>query len=635
MNIDKVYNNENYIYNKDLHSNDNIHDRKKNKKNNITILNNYRDYKRQDDVTYNYVLFSLNKNGINNSSELKLNELNDNKMSSKIKKKKYQNINNNYYNQKSNKMVDKKGNYLDIIKSVPLKKNYISINNSFSIDNDFYNSLYFRKNHSNCCIYEYFHNNNKYNTYLNNRNNFILKKKAFLHNKKISSIYDLNTYEYFNVNINNICQMNSENHINKINNIKYNSNLENINHYSTCANFTASNINDNAKKNNLYYQRNNVHNQTLNNNSEKNVSILSKNSQAINSNYSNKSQYLKTNSNFKRNLLQLNNIYNYEKNKILDYSIFNTSKINFHYSNKNYNVTNSCNKMKINKKKNHSLNYCPNNNFIRINTPNNKKSIISYFNKKNKNDNNEIVESLSKNEKYSKVKKKKINNFCSSFIFSNKCFYEDNKIEKKKNLCSKDSSNCDNKLTRKNREASELKNSTYFIDLLLNGEKEAKNIIDKAYQNKKKLRKLMHEKIEEEIENFKQKENLKYEESYKKMEEEIKSEQLIENELQIISTQMQTNSLNINEASNYIINKIINVDLTLSYDLLKYYLPMKDILTIHLDLEQKNNQQNIKKKDTLIIDEQGNSSILHYNQYKNEHTVRKFGSFWTRIRHNK
>ncbi|CRG93896.1 conserved Plasmodium protein, unknown function [Plasmodium gallinaceum] len=630
MNVDnKIYSNTNYIYNKNLHIKDIIPYRKRKEKNNITLLNNYHDYKRKDSI-YNYVLFYLNKNVIKNSNELKLNKLNDNKISSKIKKNIYQ---------KSNKMRDNERYDMSIIKSVPLKKNYIS--NSFSIDNNFDNNLSFRNNCTNCKINDYCNHNNNYNTYLNNIVYNLTIKKKFTKNKKTPILCDLNNSECFNSNVNKVIQINKRNYINKIDNIKHNSDFKSINHFTISANSIANNVNNNVNNNvkNLYYQIYNRYDiKAQNKNYKRNLTILNKNGHITNSTYSSKNKYFNSSSIFKRNVSPINNICNYENRKVLDYSIFNKNKLKFPYSNQNYNKMNSFNNLRKNSEKNQAPCYdCSSNKFTKINTTNNKKSTISCLNTINKNNNIEIIESLSDNEKYFKAKKKKKKNNLCSFIFSKECPYEGCKIGKKKILYSNEFCiNSNSKLIKKNKESCEFKNSSYFIELLLNGEKEAKNIIDKAYQNKKKLRKLMYEQIEEEIENFKQIENLKYEESYKKLEEETRScEQLMENELHIINIKMQTISTNIIEASNYIIEKIINVDFSLNYDSLKYYLPMKEILPIHLAIEQQESQQNFKKKDTLIIDEQGNSSILHYNQYKNEHTIRKFGSFWTRIRHNK
>ncbi|SBT38258.1 conserved Plasmodium protein, unknown function [Plasmodium ovale wallikeri] len=158
-------------------------------------------------------------------------------------------------------------------------------------------------------------------------------------------------------------------------------------------------------------------------------------------------------------------------------------------------------------------------------------------------------------------------------------------------------------------------NTRHYIQMLLKGEKEAQGIIDKAYKNRDELRKIMNKMIEDEMEKFKEKEKLLYEKKCKKVETKLKnSEQAMQNELQTVLAQTESISLNIEDLSNYIVNRIVNVDLTLSCDLLKHCLPIRDILNVHSDEEKSKHAIKDIKKDTGIIDQSENSPIHHYNQ---------------------
>ncbi|SBT79605.1 conserved Plasmodium protein, unknown function [Plasmodium malariae] len=261
--------------------------------------------------------------------------------------------------------------------------------------------------------------------------------------------------------------------------------------------------------------------------------------------------------------------------------------------------------------------------------------------------NNQIVTCTGKNERSILLNKYKKTDLSSSFLYRSFRFYY-SKRKKKKNcsLCSLSPEHMKKlfsksiykkKIVHQPTITSQLKNTSYYIHLLQNGEKEAQRIVDQAYKNKDILRKIMYKNVEEEIEKFKLKEKLIYEQNCKKMEQEIKnSEQAMQKEVKIIISETKNIFLKIDEIVNYIINKIVNVDLTLSCNLLKYYFPMKDLLNIYLSIEKdENEKRNMTKKDTIITDDQGNSSILHYNQYKGAYTIVKFGSFWTNIRHSK
>ncbi|VEV57432.1 conserved Plasmodium protein, unknown function [Plasmodium vinckei vinckei] len=122
------------------------------------------------------------------------------------------------------------------------------------------------------------------------------------------------------------------------------------------------------------------------------------------------------------------------------------------------------------------------------------------------------------------------------------------------------------------------KDKIYYIDLLVRGEKEAKKIIGTAYKHKENIKKYMYKNIQDEIEKIKKKEILIYEESLKKMEKEIKIyKNKIEKNLQNYTLKINNIYKNIDSISKYLIDKIIKVDLTFNLDLLKFYLPIKNI----------------------------------------------------------
>lgn len=236
-------------------------------------------------------------------------------------------------------------------------------------------------------------------------------------------------------------------------------------------------------------------------------------------------------------------------------------------------------------------------------------------------------------------KKKSRRSLCSTFLFDSNSLgdsYNTNNAQKCSAppfslMCRSKSVQPVNRLKETTEEG---KDSGYFIDLLIKGEEEAKTIIEKAYENKRKLKKLMEEQIEDEIKIFTHMENIKYEKNCESIENEIKiHEQKMENKLHIANKDIQKTYLRINDMVRYIMNKIINVDLTMENHQLKYVLPIHRVIKIHEERErQRKNAQPLKKKDTLIIDEYGNTSILHYNEYTQEESIRKNGSFWTRPR---
>ncbi|CAD52661.1 conserved Plasmodium protein, unknown function [Plasmodium falciparum 3D7] len=211
------------------------------------------------------------------------------------------------------------------------------------------------------------------------------------------------------------------------------------------------------------------------------------------------------------------------------------------------------------------------------------------------------------NNKKKKKKKKKKFFFCSTFLYDNiKSNMFPNKTDhtndSKKDMCPKSVSlivKKENHIIRNqdNDDDNIIPNNNYFINLLVNGEKEAHLLIEKAYKNRDDLMKHMNEKIDDEINEFRIKEHMKYELSYKQMEEEIKNYELfIQNELEYMELQTKQITLNVEDIADYVIRHIIHVNLTIGCNLLKGLVPVQNLLNIKLSSEPKKYINNRKKK---------------------------------------
>ncbi|CAC9699147.1 conserved Plasmodium protein, unknown function [Plasmodium sp. DRC-Itaito] len=216
------------------------------------------------------------------------------------------------------------------------------------------------------------------------------------------------------------------------------------------------------------------------------------------------------------------------------------------------------------------------------------------------------------NNKKTKKNKKKNFFFCSTFLYDNiktnmlpNNTYHTN--DNKKDMCPKTGSliiKKENHIIRNKDNDNEniIPNNNYFINLLVNGEKEAHLLIEKAYKNRDDLMKQINEKIDDEINEFRIKEHIKYELSNKQMEEEIKNYELfIQNELEYMELQTKQITLNIENISDYVIRHIIHVNLSIGCNLLKGLVPLQNLLNIKLSSEQKKYVKKKKKKKNILI----------------------------------
>ncbi|SOV81465.1 conserved Plasmodium protein, unknown function [Plasmodium sp. gorilla clade G3] len=275
-------------------------------------------------------------------------------------------------------------------------------------------------------------------------------------------------------------------------------------------------------------------------------------------------------------------------------------------NNKKYYCNKSHNNINLNQNKNSIKS-------TQIYSPLSNRSIHKFELKKNLSNirNWEYFYRVNNNNKKKKKRKKRKKKFffCSNFLYGNiksnmlpneTYHMDDNKkdmfhktvslIIKKENHIIKNKDNHDDNI---------ITNNNYFINLLVNGEKEANLLIEKAYKNRDDLMKHMNEKIDNEINEFRIKEHMKYELSYKKMEEDIKNYELfIQNELEYMELQTKKITLNIEDISNYVLRHIIHVNLTIGCNLLKGLVPTQNLLNIKLSSEPK---KYINKKNIYIF----------------------------------
>ncbi|CAD2108790.1 conserved Plasmodium protein, unknown function [Plasmodium vinckei] len=328
----------------------------------------------------------------------------------------------------------------------------------------------------------------------------------------------------------------------------------------------------------------------------------------------------------KTNIYQNNNINHKENYNTSSNHIINSNSFKFRINKKYNNVKHFSASSKFVDNKNNSLthlyNYkiCKKNNCMCYNnlnySSNFKNQLNNHFYRQEKcreiNNYNNLCKVKNVEKKNSNIKPLFNANTCLDIINKTNIFIKKGnehdkflKKKKKKNTlyspicCRNYSLNCNsffnidtdkiisNKVSMKNSEndlfsecmkCNKDKEKIYYIDLLVSGEKEAKKIIGKAYKHKDIIKKYMYKNIEEEIEKIKKKEILIYEESLKKMEKEIKIYQnKIEKNLQNYILKINDIYKNIDNISKYLIDKIIQVDLTFNSDLLKFYLPVKNI----------------------------------------------------------
>ncbi|SCO63318.1 conserved Plasmodium protein, unknown function [Plasmodium berghei] len=377
----------------------------------------------------------------------------------------------------------------------------------------------------------------------------------------------------------------------------YFNNNKNICYKNKCTNIKHDNNNDqliNLKKNRHNYQINNKPSMPLRSLIQKTENKYVTNTNVnknINLNYNT------TPNNIRNNIFQqlFKNGYLHKTYKIkikkLQNNIVKCNKNNNINSNSfNFNINKTYNNIKcfiISPKISDNQNNQSNNLYnYKIYKKNNKcvyYNNLSYSNKISSNyfDNYLNFKNRLTNKFHKRVECRKINNYndvckvknfeknfcCRNYSLNYNSFFN---IEK--------DTNSENKQFDKCMKYNKVKEKVCYIDLLLNGEKEAQKIIGKAYKHKANIKKYMYKNIDEEIEKLKKKEILIYEENLKKMEKEIDIYQnQIEKNLQNYILKINDIYKNIDDISKYLIDKIIKVDLTFNSDLLKYYLPVKDI----------------------------------------------------------
>ncbi|VTZ69296.1 conserved Plasmodium protein, unknown function [Plasmodium chabaudi chabaudi] len=267
----------------------------------------------------------------------------------------------------------------------------------------------------------------------------------------------------------------------------------------------------------------------------------------------------------------LTHLYNYKMCKKNNYVCYNN--LNYSKNFKNQLTNNFYRQVECREMNNYNL--CKVKNGGQKNN-NNIKALFNtntYLNIINKA--NIVVKKGNEHDKGLKRTKKK-NTFCLNYNLNCNSFFnidKDNKISNKVRI-----ENNENCLFGECMKCNKGKEKICYIDLLVSGEKEAKKIISKAYKHKDNIKKYMYKNIEEEIDKFRKKEILIYDENLKKMEKEIKIyKNKIENNLQNYILKINDIYKNIDNISKYLIDKIIQVDLTFNSDLLKFYLPVKNI----------------------------------------------------------
>ncbi|CDU19008.1 uncharacterized protein PY17X_1132000 [Plasmodium yoelii] len=498
-------------------------------------------------------------------------------------------------------------NYMQIIYENGIYKLKFISNNSHKncYSNDNHKNCYSNDNHKNC-----YSNDNHKNFYFNDKKNIYSKvhlnyqkcqnkKNNFFMTKQVSLE---NTYFKTKNNI-DICK---KYFTEKKNNFFYKKKCTNTDHNG--------NDNINYKNDQLINLKKNRHNYYTNNNTS--ISLRSfiqkaENKYVTNKNATNKYATNKyaTNKNatnkYTRQNNETTNLYNckiYKKNnKYVYYNNLNYSNKFSNYFDIHLNLKNrSTNKFYRRPKCQEIKNYnhvCKINNYNHVCKVNNFEK--NYNNTKtlfNANTNLNIINKTNiviKNEhnKPLQKKKKKKNEFCSPFCsqfcspfsspFCSPVCCRDYNLSYNNLFNVEKDGNCKNRknnLFDKCMKYNKVKEQVCYIDFLLNGEKEAKKIIEKAYKHKDNIKKYMYKNIDEEIEKLKKKEILVYNENLKKMEKEIKIYQnKIEQNLQNYILKINNIYKNIDNISKYLIDKIINVDLTFNSNLLKHYLPVKNI----------------------------------------------------------
>ncbi|ETB60957.1 hypothetical protein YYC_01914 [Plasmodium yoelii 17X] len=412
------------------------------------------------------------------------------------------------------------------------------------ISNDNHKNCYSNDNHKNC-----YSNDNHKNFYFNDKKNIYSKvhlnyqkcqnkKNNFFMTKQVSLE---NTYFKTKNNI-DICK-------------KY---------------FT-------EKKNNFFYKK-----KCTNTDHNGNDNINYKNDQLINLKKNRHNYY--TNNNTSISLRSF--IQKAENKYVTNKYVTNKYATNKYATNKNATNKNATNKYTRQNNETTNLYNCKiykkNNKYVYYNNLNYSNKFSNYFdihlNLKNRSTNK-----FYRRPKCQEIKNYnhvcKVNNFEKNYNNTKTLFNANTNL----NIINKTNidGNCKNRknnLFDKCMKYNKVKEQVCYIDFLLNGEKEAKKIIEKAYKHKDNIKKYMYKNIDEEIEKLKKKEILVYNENLKKMEKEIKIYQnKIEQNLQNYILKINNIYKNIDNISKYLIDKIINVDLTFNSNLLKHYLPVKNI----------------------------------------------------------
>ncbi|CAD2095663.1 conserved Plasmodium protein, unknown function [Plasmodium vinckei brucechwatti] len=359
----------------------------------------------------------------------------------------------------------------------------------------------------------------------------------------------------------------------------------NIFYKTKCANIKPNSIQlVNLKRNGQIHQINNKTNIYRNNNINHKANYNTSSNHTINSNsfkfrinktYNNV-KHFNTSSKFVNNQNNcLTHLYNYKICKKsncvcynnLDYSNnFKNRLTNNFYRQVEYREINNYNLCKVKNVEKKNCNIKP---LFNANTCLDIINKTNIFIKKRNEHDKPVKKKKKKNTFYSPICCRNYSLNCNSFFNIDTDKMISNKVSMKNN---------ENGLLSECVKYGKGKEKIYYIDLLVSGEKEAKKIIGKAYKHKDNIKKYMYKNIEEEIEKIKKKEILIYEESLKKMEKEIKIYQnKIEKNLQNYSLKINNIYKNIDNISKYLIDKIIQVDLTFNSDLLKFYLPVKNI----------------------------------------------------------